>query len=245
MEWHDQGIIIGVRRLGEYDAIVEALTHAHGRHSGVVKGGVSRKYRGILQPGNDVDFVWRARLDSHLGTFALEPRRMRSALLLGEPDRLSALSAECALASLALPERECHRAVYLGFQALLDALEAGGEHWGAVMVRWELGLLEELGFGLDLSCCAATGDKENLIYVSPKSAAAVSAEAGAPYKDKLLPLPGFLTGRDLEAHRQQDVLDGMELTGHFLERLVLQPQGKTLPAARFRLIEHMKSKTTF
>lgn len=245
MEWRDQGIIISVRRLGEYDAIVEALTHEHGRHAGVVKGGVSRKYRGILQPGNDVDFVWRARLDSHLGTFAPEPRRMRSALLLGEADRLSALSAECALASLTLPERERHSAVYLGFQAFLDALESDSEHWGAVMVRWELGLLEELGFGLDLSCCTATGVRENLIYVSPKSAAAVCAEAGAPYKDRLLPLPGFLTGRNLHDHNHQDVLDGMELTGHFIERLVLQPHGKTLPAARFRLIEHMKLKTTF
>jgi DNA repair protein RecO (recombination protein O) len=242
MEWRDQGVIIGVRRLGEYDAIVEALTHEHGRHSGVIKGGVSRKYRGILQPGNEVDLVWRARLDSHLGTFALEPRRMRSALLLGEPDRLSALSAECALASLTLPEREGHSALYLGFQAFLDALEAGDEYWGAVMVRWELGLLEELGFGLDLSCCVATGAKENLIYVSPKSAAAVSAGAGAPYKDKLLALPGFLTGQNLSAHKPQDVLDGMELTGHFIERLVLQPQAKTLPAARFRLIEHMRLK---
>ena len=244
MEWRDRGIVLGLKRLGEYDVILDTLTAEHGRHSGLVKGGVSRKYRGVLQPGNELDLVWRARLESHLGTFSLEPGRMRSALLLGLPDRLGALSAACALAAVALPEREGHGPVYHGLQALLDALEAEDDHWGAVMVRWELGLLEALGFGLDLSACAATGVNEHLIYVSPKSGAAVSAEAGAPYRDKLLPLPAFLGGRNVEAHGPADVLAGLALTGYFLERHVLAPHGAGLPAARARLVATLAAKTT-
>lgn len=245
MEWRDQGILLSLKRLGEYDVIIDILTLEHGRYSGLVKGGVSRKYRGILQPGNELELHWRARLESHLGTFSLEPKRMRSSLLLGEPDRLGGLSAACALASVACPEREGHGPVYLGLQALLDALEAVDEHWGAVLVRWELGLLEALGFGLDLSACAATGVNENLTYVSPKSGCAVSAEAGAPYKDKLLPLPGFLRGRNGDAHGPADVLAGLELTGFFLERHVLAPQGFKLPAARSRLVASLAAKLTF
>lgn len=244
MEWRDQGIVLSLKRLGEYDVIIETLSLTHGRCSGLVKGGVSRKYRGILQPGNELDLTWRARLESHLGTFSLEPKRMRSALLLGEPDRLGALSAACALASVALPEREGHGPVYLGLQAFLDALEADGDHWGAVLVRWELGLLEALGFGLDLGVCAATGVTESLIYVSPKSGSAVSAEAGAPYRDRLLPLPGFLTGQKTQAHGPADVLAGLELTGYFIERHVLAPQGAGLPAARARLVSSLRAKLT-
>jgi DNA repair protein RecO (recombination protein O) len=244
MEWRDQGIITSLHRHGEYDVIVEALTLAHGRHRGLVKGGVSRKHRGTLQPGNELELLWRARLESHLGTFTVEPKRSRSALLLHDPLRLSALSAACALASLALPERVPHGAVYLGLQAVLDALEAGDDHWGAVLVRFELGLLEELGFGLDLTVCVATGETENLAYVSPKSGAAVSAGAGALYKDKLLALPGFLIGRDLEGHHEVDVTNGLALTGYFLDRHVLAPQGIKLPAARSRLIASMMAKNS-
>jgi DNA repair protein RecO (recombination protein O) len=244
MEWRDQGIVLSLKRHGEYDVIIETLTAAHGRHSGLVKGGTSRKYRGILQPGNELVLHWRARLESHLGTFSLEPHRMRSALLLGEPERLGALVSACALASVALPEREGHGPVYLGLQAFLDALEAADDHWGAVLVRWELGLLQALGFGLDLSACAATGVNDNLIYVSPKSGTAVSREAGAPYKDKLLPLPGFLSGQNIDAHGPADVLAGLELTGYFIECHVLLPQGAKLPAARLRLAASLAQKLT-
>lgn len=243
MEWRDEGIIISLRKHGEFDAIVDALTRHHGRHAGLVKGGVGRRQRGNLQPGNEVVIDWRGRLETHLGTYSVELRNARSASFLDYPEKLSVLNSVCAILSVTLAEREAHDALYDGLQALLDALELADrrvEHWGALLVRWEMGLLSELGFGLDFSCCAATGVTENLVYVSPKSGRAVSEEAGRPYHDKMLALPPFLLGQGGEVTVDQ-VRDGLHLGEFFLERHVLNPHGKKIPQARRMLMEFLTS----
>ncbi len=232
MEWHDQGIILAVRKHGETAVIAELLTEGHGRALGLVRGGRSRLRRPMLQPGNSVDAKWRARLDEHLGTFTLEPLQLRAGMIMEEPFRLAGLTTLCALAQL-LPEREPHRPLYDAFHVVLASI-GDDSVWPALLVRWELGLLEELGFGLDLVACAATGVNEDLAYVSPKSGRAVSLRAGEPYRSQLLPLPGFL--RNGGEARPIDILDGLRLTGHFLERRVFEPRGLKSPETRTRIL---------
>ncbi len=237
MQWSDEGIVLSVRPHGETAAVVELWTRAHGRHLGLVHGGRSRKMRPILQTGNHVDATWKARLSENLGHVTLELRRGFAAESMDNVAALSALTTLTTLTRL-LPERDPHPNLYeitlfvLGF--LQDVTV-----WPALLVRWELALLEELGFGLDLSECAATGANDQLIYVSPKSGRAVSASAGEPYKDKLLALPQFLTKSRTGGVTRQDVLSGLELTGHFLETRVLLPRGETLPEARSRIMTHI------
>ena len=233
MDWSDDGIVLSARPHGETAAVVVLLTRAHGRHAGLVHGGQGRKARGLYQPGNRLRATWRARLADHLGSFACEPLDSAMARLLDEPARLAALSAAAALCDRALPEREPHPRAYDGFLALLEALE--GEHWAEAYVAWELALLSDLGFGLDLDACAAGGDNDQLAYVSPRSGRAVSLAAAEPYKDRLLPLPGFLIGRGEGG--AEAVAQGLALTGHFLEARVFAPQHQPLPPARRRLAE--------
>ena len=241
MDWRDEGIILSLRKHGEFDAIIEVLTRAHGRHGGLVKGGMGRRQRGSLQPGNEVEVHWRGRLESHLGTYQAELLQSRSAALLHQPQKLAVLNAVTALLSTCLPEREEHEPLLDGLIALLDVLEEGsGEvtDWGPLLVRWELGLLGELGFGLDLSQCAATGDTEDLVYVSPKSGRAVSRAAGRPYHDKMLALPPFLRGNGREVSAE-DVRDGLHLTEFFLERHMLSPHNRKIPQARLMLMDYI------
>ena len=236
MEWSDDGIVLAARKHGESSVVVSVLTAEHGRHAGLVRGGSGSRMRGVLEPGNRVHVRWRARLEEHLGSFECDMVANISAGLLDDPLRLSALQALCAVAEAALPERERHAVVYAGMLGLLDAL--GGESWAAGYVRWELALLADLGFGLDLSACAATGSNDDLTYVSPKSGRAVSASAGEPYRDRLLSLPGFLL-REQHAPGVGEVAAGLALTGYFLDRHVLAPHGKTLPLARGRLVDRL------
>ncbi|MFC7050350.1 DNA repair protein RecO [Emcibacter nanhaiensis] len=241
MDWRDEGIILSLRKHGEFDAIIEVLTRGHGRHGGLVKGGMGRRQRGSLQPGNEVEVHWRGRLESHLGTYQAELLQSRSAALLHQPQKLAVLNAVTALLSTCLPEREEHEPLLDGLIALLDVLEEGsGEvtDWGPLLVRWELGLLGELGFGLDLSQCAATGDTEDLVYVSPKSGRAVSRAAGRPYHDKMLALPPFLRGNGREV-TAEDVRDGLHLTEFFLERHMLSPHNRKIPQARHMLMDYI------
>ena len=192
--------------------------------------------RGVLEPGNRVHVRWRARLEEHLGSFECDMVANISAGLLDDPLRLSALQALCAVAEAALPERERHAAIYAGMLDLLHAL--GGDAWPGRYVRWELALLADLGFGLNLSACAATGSNDDLTYVSPKSGRAVSASAGEPYRDRLLSLPGFLL-REQQIPGVGEVAVGLALTGYFLDRHVLEPHGKALPLARGRLVDRL------
>lgn len=237
MEWTDEGRIVAVRPHGETSAVVEILTGANGRHAGLVRGGRSRTMRPVLQPGNRVRAVWRARLEDHLGNFQIEPVQLSTGALMEDPLALSGLNAACAMASACLPEREAHPRVAEAFEVLMEAL-GNPDLWPALYVQWEAGLLSDLGYGLDLRKCAATGETENLIYVSPKSGRAVSAEAGEPYKARMLALPGFMHGGG--DFRAGDVGAGLTLTAHFIERRVLWPADKRLPDARARMIERLE-----
>ncbi len=237
MEWKDEGIVLAVKRHGESSAIVEILTATRGRSLGLVRGGRSRHMRPVLQPGNIVLATWRARLEEHLGNFALEPLELKAGFLIGEAMRLAALTTLTAEAQL-LPEREPHPRLYDAMRVVLDALE-DVDTWPALLVRWELGLLDELGFGLDLARCAATGTTEDLIYVSPKTGRAVSRGAGLAYHDQLLVLPAFLKGTQAGRPGQTDVVDGLELTGFFLERHVFGPRGVGAPESRHWILTHL------
>lgn len=233
VEWTDVGVVLSVRRYGEHDIILHTLTEHHGHHAGVVKGGSGRRARGLYQPGNQLHMKWRARLADHLGTFTCEPMRMFAADALHDRSMLTALTALCATAEAVLPEREAHPLAYRQACHLLETLGQPG--WIAGYVLWECHLLKELGFGLDLDSCAATGTTEDLIYVSPKSGRAVSRTGGAPYKGKLLDLPAFLSEDITAPPDAEEVTAGLALTAHFLDRYVYAPHQKTLPDARQRL----------
>jgi DNA repair protein RecO (recombination protein O) len=242
VQWADNGIVLAARRHGETSAVVNLLTHAHGRHAGLVRGGAGRKARGMLQPGNRVEAVWRGRLADHLGSYALEPGVAQGAALLDDPDRLACLAAACAVVEQALPERHPYPAIFDGFCVLLDALTADDAVWPAVYVRWELGLLDQLGFGLDLGACAVTGERADLVYVSPRTGRAISAAAGAPYKTRLLALPGFLSGGGSAG--AADIAAGLALTGYFLERHLFAHDAGGIAPARERFLHRMARKST-
>jgi DNA repair protein RecO (recombination protein O) len=231
MEWRDEGIILAVRGHGETSSIAEVFTQDHGRCMGLVRGGRSRHMRPVLQAGNLVSLTWRARLEEHLGNFAFEPISLRAGFIIENALRLTGLGALTALAQV-LPEREPHPKLYEAMRIVLEAIDHD-ELWPALMVRWEMGLLDELGFGLDLSKCAATGGSDSLVYVSPKTGRAVSKDAGQPYHDRLFGLPAFLMG-SLSA-TNDDVRSGMKLTGYFLERHVFGPRNVPMPQARMML----------
>lgn len=234
MEWVDDGIIIGLRRHGEANAIVELMTAAHGRHLGLVRGGGSRRQAAALQPGNTVHATWRARLDEHLGVFTLEVTAARAERLMGQPVTSFGFAHVSALLRL-LPERDPHAELY----ALLDMMAAHLDKLplaGMLVARFELMLLTELGFGLDLESCAATGGRNDLLYVSPKSGRAVSRDAGEPWRDQLFELPYFLVGEVAEPPSFDNVRAAFALTGHFLARRVLDPRGLSMPDARESLL---------
>jgi DNA repair protein RecO (recombination protein O) len=245
MQWADEGVILSVKPHGETAAVAEIFTRAHGRHLGLVHGGRSRKLRPVLQTGNHVDAVWKARLSEHLGHVSVELRKGYAAQAMEEPLALTGLSSLCALARL-LPERDPHPGLFEVTLFVLGFLDEP-HVWPALMVRWEMALLDELGFGLDLASCAATGARDDLVYVSPKSGRAVSAAAGAPYKERLLVLPGFLAkgggqgGRNGPA-TDADVVAGLVLTGHFLATRVLAPREQALPEARLRLKDQIERR---
>jgi len=234
MQWADDGIVLGVKRHGESSAIVELMTREHGRHLGLVRGGSGSRMRPILQPGNSVAAVWRARLDEHLGNYTLEGTRLRSSLFLGASHGVYGLTHLAALTRL-LPERDPHRDLYEVLEALLERLD-DAERAGPLVVQFELMLLADLGFGLDLAQCAATGGTADLAYVSPKSGRAVSRQAGEPWRDKLMRLPSFLTGQDEEKPSATDVANGFEITGFFLARHLFEPRGLEMPEARRQFI---------
>lgn len=233
MEWRDEAILLSLRMHGESSAILSVFTPQRGRHAGLVQGAKSKRLRGVLQPGNRVALTWRARLEDHLGNVAVELEDAHAARLMQDAGRLAALTAACAMIDRGLPEREPHPALYLATLALLHDLTEGD--WAASYVRWEAAFLAELGYGLDLDSCAATGATEGLVYVSPRTGRAVSREAGLPWHDRLLPLPSFLArGNDMGA---EAIGQGLLLTGFFLDRCFSEFSHKPLPDARARLVE--------
>jgi DNA repair protein RecO (recombination protein O) len=236
LEWSDDAIVLSVRPHGETSAIAELLTHDHGRHLGLVRGGASRRTKPVLQPGNLLHVTWRARLNDHLGHYTVELSRARAGDMLESREALVGLNGFCAVVGVALPEREAHPQVFDAANILLDAMQEDGiGHWGALFVRFEAGLLEALGFGLDLSRCAATGTADNLAFVSPRSGRAVSRDAGEPYKERLFQLPGFLLATQNATADAREVAAGLKLTGHFLLERVLHPHGQEMPLARLNL----------
>ncbi|MBO9395717.1 DNA repair protein RecO [Shimia sp. R9_2] len=234
MDWRDQGFVLSTRKHGETSVILEAFTETQGRHAGIVRGGISRKMIPILQPGGQVDLSWRARLSDHIGTYSVEPLRSRAAVL-SDRFSLAGLNVVTALLSFCLPDREPHPALYRQSVQLLDLL---GQHelWPLAYLRWEMALLTELGYGLDLTSCAVTGSSDALVYVSPKSGRAVSAKGAGEWADRLLPLPPVLRGEG--GAPDKEVLAALATTGYFLsEKLAPDLGHKPLPDARARFID--------
>jgi DNA repair protein RecO (recombination protein O) len=230
MQWCDEAIVLGSRRYGEASAILELMTRGHGRHLGLVRGGTSSRLRPVLQPGNCVNCTWRARLDEHLGLYFVEGLDARAASFLPVSHALYGMTHLAALCRL-LPERDPHPLIYAALGEVLPVL-LDPRRAGASVARFELELLSELGYGLDLASCAASGSTTDLVYVSPKSGRAVSRQAGEAWKDKLLPLPAFLEAASASEPSAQDIADGFALTGFFLHRHVLEPRGLAFAEAR-------------
>ena len=240
MEWSEAGIVVGTRRHGETDIILEAMTAAHGRHLGLVKGGCSRRQRPVLQPGNTLQLTWRARLHEHLGNYRAEPLVERAVALMGS--RLGTFGLALAGAHLRLlPERDPHPRLYEALAVMLDCLDRPALA-GELMVRFELLLLDELGFGLDLESCAASGSSDDLAYVSPRSGRAVSRTAGEPYAEKLLPMPQFLMGPPGGGASLPALSNGFRLSGAFLERHVYAARGLAMPDARASFLNALRMR---
>jgi DNA repair protein RecO (recombination protein O) len=236
MDWRDQGIVISTRKHGENSVILEVFTPDHGRHAGVVRGGTSRKMTPILQPGAQVQVTWRARLEEHIGSFTVEPLRSR-AVAISDRFALAGLNAVTGLLSFCLPEREPHLPLYAKTEPLLDLL-GQKDVWPLAYLQWELSLLEDLGFGLDLSACAVTGSTEGLEFVSPKSGRAVSRSGAGEWAGRLLPLPDVLKGEGEATNA--DILKALEVTGYFLEHKVAASLShRPLPDARARFMDRL------
>lgn len=235
MEWRDEGFVLSARPHGESAVILEVFTPGQGRHAGVLRGGISRKHRPHLQPGTQLDLTWRARLEDHIGSFTIEPLRARTAAAMASRQALAGLGAVCALLRFCLPEREAHPALYTRSEQLLDLL-GQDEIWPLAYLRWEMALLEDLGFGLDLSACAATGVNEELVFVSPKSGRAVSRQAAGVWADRMLPLPEVMLGRG--AAEDAEIAQALSTTGHFLANKLAPSLGsRPLPEARARFVD--------
>jgi len=236
MEWRDEGILIAARRHGESSAIIEVFTPGHGRHVGVVRGGAGRRLAPLLQPGARLAVAWTARLEDHIGTFRVDPIASRTAAIMADRAALAALGAMVALVVATLPERDAHPQLYARSLALVEALGVAPD-WTARYAAWELALLAELGFGLDLARCAVTGTTSELVWVSPKSGRAVSRAAGAPWAERLLALPAFLRDGWEAPPSAGDVADALALTGYFLDaRVAPGLPRRALPAARARAV---------
>ena len=232
LEWTDHAIVLSARPHGETGAVVSLLTRDHGRVAGYIYGAASTRTRSTLEIGTLVEARWQAKSERQLGHFTLEVEKSYVADVIDDALKLTALQSACALADKTLPEREKHTGLFEGTHALLNSFS--GEVWPAAYIYWELGLLKELGFGLDLSECASTGETEDLIYVSPKSGRAVSRAAGAIYKERMLNMPGFLRGGPYD---ETEVAAGLKLTGHFLLHRVFALSNPNLPEPRLRLEE--------
>jgi DNA repair protein RecO (recombination protein O) len=235
MDWREDGVLLSMRPHGESSAIIEVFTSGHGRHFGVVRGGASRKRAADLQTGAQLSLAWRARLGDQIGVFVAEPVASRAAVL-DSPLALAGLTSACALLHLGLAERDPHPMLYGRTLALLDAMAAGVE-WLGDYLRWEMLLLDEIGFGLDLSRCAVTGARDDLAFVSPRTGRAVSRGAAGDWAPRLLPLPQVLMGQGPVT--PCDAAQALAITGHFLGRELTNDNRPALPEARARLLARL------
>ena len=237
IEWRDEGVLLAVRKHGENAVIIDVLTQSHGRHAGVVRGGAGRKQAPVLQPGAQLDLVWKARLEEHLGSFTVEPLRSRAAQVMTDPLALAGLSSTVGLLCFSLPEREIYPKLYTISVNLLD-LMCVTDAWPLAYLQWEIQLLEMLGFGLDLSRCAVSGGIDDLTYISPKTGRAVAAHHAGEWKTRLLPLVPCMKG---EGNAQNnEISEGLRTTGHFLEKWLAPSLGdRPLPVARQRLVDRL------
>ncbi|PWR04423.1 DNA repair protein RecO [Meridianimarinicoccus roseus] len=239
MDWREEGVLLAVHRHGESAAIIETFTETRGRHAGVVRGGGGRRLGPVLQPGAQLDLAWRARLEDHLGAFTVEPVRSRMAGVAGDRLALSGLTAVCGLLSYALPERAAYPALYRRTVTLLDLMGITPA-WPLAYLQWEVALLEELGFALDLTRCAVTGATDDLVFVSPRTGRAVSRAGAGEWADRLLPLPPCLRGQG--AAPDAEIAEAMRTTGHFLlTHLEPRRAGQPFPPARQRLVDRLLS----
>lgn len=239
MEWRDRGILLSTRKHGETSAIIEVFTPLHGRHLGVVRAGTSRKLAPILQPGAQLDVTWRARLDDHIGTFNVELLRSRSAIAISNRLALAGLNAVVAILRLVLPEREAMGKFYTATEQLLDLLDQQ-DIFPLIYLKWEMLLLETMGYGLDLRSCAVTGKTTDLGYISPKSGHAVSTQGAGHWVDRLLPLPAVMIGK--ETPNKAELLEAFNVTGFFIENHLFKGLGvESSPASRTRLLESIKT----
>lgn len=242
MDWRDTGILLSTRKHGETSLILEVFTPEHGRHAGVLRGGTSRKLAPHLQPGAQLDLSWRARLEDHIGSFTAEPQRSRAAAALGDRLSLAGLNAVTALLAFCLPEREVHRDLYARSEALLDLLSRP-DVWPLAYLQWELALLEEMGFGLDLRCCAVTGATEGLAYVSPRTGRAVTQAGAGDWAERLLVLSPVLLGEG-EAS-DLDIVQALKTTGYFMEnRLAPDLRDRPLPTARAAFVDRLRARAS-
>jgi DNA repair protein RecO (recombination protein O) len=238
IEWRDEGALIRVRKHGESSAIIEVFTPSRGLTSGIVRGGTSRKIAPTLQPGAQLDVTWKARLEDHLGSFTVEPIRSRTAQVMQDRLALAGLNAVTRLLSFLLPDREAHAPLYARTVQLLDLL-GQNDVWPLAYLQWEVALLDEMGFGMDLSACAVSGLNDDLFYVSPRTGRAVSRLAAGEWADRLLPLPHVLLGKG-DADLNEIVL-ALRTTGHFLNNHLSKSLGDLpIPEARQRLIDTMR-----
>jgi DNA repair protein RecO (recombination protein O) len=236
MDWRDEGIVISARRHGESSAIVELFTAEHGRHAGVVRGGATRRWTPVLQPGARLSVEWSARLEAHIGAFRVDPIETPLAAVMADRAALVALGSVTALVSAALPERASHARLFAASRDLVARLGRDPD-WRAEYALWELSLLEELGYGLDLTACAATGGTEDLVWVSPRTGRAVSRAGAGPWADRLLALPAFLAAGRAQGASRAAVAEALALTGRFLETRVAPTLAReVLPAARGRAV---------
>lgn len=235
MEWRDHGILLKKNRHGETAAIIEVFTEHHGRHAGIVRGGTSRKIAPVLQPGAQLDLIWRARLEDHLGSFVAEPIRSRAAAAMSGRLSLAGLNAVTGLLAFCLPEREAHTGLFARSEALLDLL-GQDDVWPLAYLNWEMALLEEMGFGLDLSKCAVTGQSDGLVFVSPRTGRAVSAKGAGDWADRMLDLPPCLLGQGPAP--DAEVLRALKTTGYFMHsKLATVLAARPLPQVRARFVE--------
>lgn len=247
-QWTDQAIVLTARPHGEGGAVLSLLTAEHGRHMGYVHGAKSTKMRGLLEAGTLLEVNWQSRVADQLGYYTFEHGRNAAALIMDEPLKLAALLSACSLCDVALPEREKHAGLFYGLQALIDMFQS--DVWGCAYILWEIALLKELGFGMNLTRCVAGGDVRTLTYVSPKSGCAVSLKEGYAYRDKLLSLPNFLKpeafgddgGHYGERGGVDDVVKGLKLTGYFLEHWVFTHHTHGIPDARLRFASLFATK---